>query len=280
MSAAALQREEWTARVRSLRDQTQRELAPVPELVAVLQQSYAGSAPLLCAADDGNEYWVKLAGNPQGTQTLVVETIVAELGQLISAPVIHAQRVRVPATWQGQPYGLDLASRIEDGLAHGSRLVRDTVGRQDDLLHLGRDDNARRMPRLLALWDWAMGRDEQWLYDESADRTIWSFDHGLWLDAAEGEWTQPGLRAVRDAAWAYPGRIPAQIDPAECYTSADRLEQITAEQIASAVSRVPRMWEPSDALLGDVAATLDHRRHGAAERSRKLGTRTSKGARR
>lgn len=267
----------WLEAVSALRDQHDDEDAP--GLVATLQSSGAGSAPMLCATDDGGRYWVKFPGNPQGTQTLVVEAIVAELGKLLGAPVLDAIRLKVPDAWVGTPYGPDGLHKIEAGLAHGSPLIETVSTRGDVLTFAGRDGNARRIPRLIVLWDWAMGEDEQWLYDDAANSSIWSFDHGWWLDAAHGPWTSEGLATVASQPWEIPGGVPRSIRPAEFYETADVIDGITEDQVALAVSRVPRSWEPDDALLGELAATINARRQGVAARARTRGTSTSKGAR-
>lgn len=267
----------WENRIAALRDEHSSD--DWPELAAALQTSMAGSAPLLCVANDGGKYWVKFPGNPQGTQTLVAEVIVAELGKLIGAPVVDAVRLKVPDAWAGRPYGPDGLHSIEAGLAHGSPLIEAVSVREDALTFARRDSNATRIPRLVVLWDWAMGEDEQWLYDEDAHSSIWSFDHGWWLDAAQGPWTTAGLATVARQPWEIPGEVPSAISPAEFYAAADVLDAITKEQLASAVSRVPRSWEPDDALLGDLAATIDARRAGVAERARARGTTMTKGAR-
>lgn len=267
----------WSDRISELRDQ--HDHRSVAELAATLQVSRAGSAPMLCAADDGERYWVKFPGNPQGTQTLVVEAVVAEMGKLMGAPVLDAVRLKVPDAWVGSPYGPDGLHKIEPGLAHGSPLIETVSAREDVLTFARRDGNARRIPRLIVLWDWAMGEDEQWLYDEDANSSIWSFDHGWWLDAAHGPWTSAGLATVASQPWEMPGEIPRSIHPEEFFEAADAIEAISEEQVSLAVSRVPRSWEPDDALLGDLAATVHSRRSGVAARARALGTSISKGAR-
>lgn len=270
---------DWTARVTHHRDASTRTGDALPTLVGELQRSGAGSAPILFAADDGERYWVKFPGNPQGTQTIIAETIVAEIAPLIGAPARASRRVNVPAAFDGLTYGPDLLHRIPAGLAHGSVLIPHATEREGELGRANRDDNARRIPRLIVLWDWAMGEDEQWLHDDDAQSTIWSFDHGLWLDTAEGPWTQQSITAVTGTPWNPPGRIPKGLDAAEFFAAASALDAITEEQLALAVSRVPRDWEPDDGLLGMLGAMLYARRDGAAARARALGSSTTKGGR-
>lgn len=277
--SAATETFDWEGAVRGLRDVVV-DSVPEPVLVAELERGHAGSAPILFAADDGERYWVKFPGNPQGTQTIVAEAIISEIAPLIGAPVRAARRVRVGESFVGMPYGDAHIRRIPSGLAHGSPLIEDACAPEDVLGHARRDDNARRIPRLLALWDWAMGGDEQWLFDESAEGSIWSFDHGFWLDAAEAEWSREGLATVSQVSWPTPERIPNGLSDAEFYAVADELAAITADLLALAVSRVPREWEPDDGLLGAIGETLFARRTGAARRARTLGTQASRGGRR
>ena len=271
---------DWAGRVRELRAATWAKPPDTPVLLAELQRSSAGSSPILFAADDGEKYWVKLPDNPQGTQTIVAETIVAEIAPLLHAPVREARRVLVPSSFRGTPYGPDALYRIKEGLAHGSLLVEHATEREGELSHAKRDDNARRIPRLIVFWDWALGQDEQWLYDDDESSTIWSFDHGLWLDAAEAPWTLQGLLAVADIPGGTPEVIPHGLDSAAFFETADALERITEEQLALALSRVPPTWEADDGLLGALGEMLFKRRPGAADRARALGSRTSKGGQR
>lgn len=269
---------DWAREIAALRSSSDQG-SSAPTLVGELARSGAGSSPMMFLADDGKQYWVKFPGNPQGTQTLVAETVVGAIAPLIGAPAREVRRLRIPPALVGTPYGQDQLCRVPGGLAHGSLLIENATEQVDELRYAGRDDNARRIPRLLVLWDWAMGADAQWLHDDDANSTIWSFDHGLWLDAGPGAWTPESLRTASQSAWALQGAIPPGLSATELYDAATTLEGVAPEQIAAAVANVPPEWEPDDGLLGVLGEILYARRRGAAARARALGTRITKGGR-
>jgi hypothetical protein len=269
---------DWARAITELRSSPD-QANDAPTLVGELARSGAGSAPMLFLADDDKQYWVKFPGNPQGTQTLVAETIVAAIAPLIDAPTRETRRLRIPPAHVGTPYGKDQPRQVPSGLAHGSLLIENATEQVDELRFARRDDNARRIPRLLVLWDWAMGTDAQWLHDDDANSTIWSFDHGLWLDAGPGAWTPEGIRTAAEGAWTLQGTIPPGISATEFYSAATALEAVAPEQIAAAVANVPPEWKPDNGLLGALGETLYARRRGAAARARALGTSITKGGR-
>ncbi|WP_346957999.1 hypothetical protein [uncultured Arthrobacter sp.] len=55
--------------------------------MAAFQVADSGCKPFLGLADDGNQYWIKHVGNDHGIQSLVVERVVAAVGDMILAPV-------------------------------------------------------------------------------------------------------------------------------------------------------------------------------------------------
>lgn len=270
----------WTAGVHSRRDDSDLLPESRPTLTAILQRSRAGSAPLLCLTDSGQRYWVKMPGNPQGSQTLVAEVVVASIAPHLEAPVLPAALLDIPESWIGARYGPDGVYKIPGGLAHGSPLIEPAVFRDEQLSFPHLDDNPRRIPRLVVLWEWAMGSDPQWLYAEDSSRTIWSFDHGFWLDSGEGPWTRDALRQVAQMDWTPPSEVPGRVDTDAFLQAADRLERVTAFDLVSAVSRVPRSWEPDDALLGALAQALYGRRLDVARRARAHAAHIARGGRR
>lgn len=253
---------------------------PEATIVSPVRKSDAGSKPLLCIADDGQRYWVKFANNPQSSQTLVPEVIVPELAALIDAPVLTPVRLAAHPGLVGETYDPSGLYKIPSGLAHGSPLVEDVIAREDELAHVRRDHNRQRIPALLVLWDWAMGQDSQWLYDELENGSIWSFDHGMWLDAGEGAWTEKGLQNVSTGQWSFNETIPGGLDAATFIEVADRLDDVDASDILSAVSRVPRQWAPDDAVLEALGWCLYTRKPGAAARARQMSAQFTKGGRR
>lgn len=266
----------WDGRLAPLRSEDSADAT----IIATVQQSDAGSRPLLCIADDGQPYWVKFSNNPQSTQTLVPEVVVPALAALIDAPTITPVRLAVPNDLVGATYDNAGLYRIPPGLAHGSPLVESVTAREDALDHVLRDDNQRRIAALLVMWDWCMGADPQWLYDENINGSIWSFDHGFWLNTGEGPWTESALRTLSTQRWPFEEPIPHGLDSSTFLQVAARLDEIRAEDVLSAVSHVPRQWEASDAVLEALAWCLYTRKPGVAARAREQSARFVKGGRR
>lgn len=271
-------REWWTGQLAGHREDA--DAGVEATIVAPVRKSDAGSKPLLCIADNSERYWVKFPNNPQTSQTLVPEVVIPELAALIDAPVITPVRLAVHPELVGETYDPSNLHKIPAGLAHGSPLVDDVAAREEDLDHVRRDHNQLRIPRLLLLWDWAMGEDPQWLYDEHEQGSIWSFDHGWWLDAGEGAWTEPGLVNVSTQPWTFDEAIPDGLDAGAFIEAANRLDEVTAPDILSGLSRVPRQWEPDDAVLEGLGWCLYTRKPGAAARAREMSARFAKGGRR
>lgn len=266
----------WTGQLagRRLRDETE------ATIVSPVLKSNAGSNPVLCIADDGERYWVKFANNPQTSQTLVPEVVVPELAAFIDAPVLAPVRLAVHPELVGETYDPSGLLRIPDGLAHGSPLIEDVIAREDKLSQVRRDHNRQRIAMLLVLWDWAMGQDPQWLYDEAEHGSVWSFDHGMWLDAGEGPWTEKGLETVSTTGWTFDEKIPEGLDAAAFIEAADRLDEVKATDVLSALSRVPRQWEPDDAVLEALGWCLYTRKPGAATRARQMSAQFARGGKR
>jgi hypothetical protein len=224
---------------------------PRVDLVAPLQLTQSGSGTFLALASDGNKYWTKPPGNPQGDRTLVSEIIVAGVGTLLGAPVVPTALVDLPA---GLDFAYTAQHKLRSGVGHGSLDVESAV--QDDAWdsYSSRDDNRRRQARLLALWDLCMGGDAQWLYSALDDFSIWSFDHGFWL-GGEGEWTIESLNRSHGVSWA--------VDLDAGIASSSALRQVAAvvaslepTPLLEVVARVPVEWGASEEELHVVVDAL------------------------
>jgi hypothetical protein len=166
-------------------------------LMTPVRAGETGTAAFLGLTMSGRSYWVKVLGNPQGNQGLVTEQIVSAAGRKIEAPVRPTALIDISndfADWSYSP-----GRNLPPGVAHGSLLL-DNAEDGDVLSYLFDDDNRRRQPAMLALWDWCLGGDEQWLYELSSDKSVWSFDHGFWLTGETG-WTKEILTRNVDVAW-------------------------------------------------------------------------------
>lgn len=229
----------------------------------------SGAGAFLGVADDGNKYWLKVPGNPQGNQVLVNEVIVEEIGRRIGAPVRARRLVEV---------GSELASSWPDfpvkrfggrhAIAHGSLHVEPSI--DDDVMrYTKKGTNAQRQARLITLWDFCIGEDEQWLYDTSSSFDIWSYDHGFWFTTGQGDWNESVLTSLLHSDWSW-RVMPSGIDPDELIVVAARIEALTKREILLAMSAVPVDWGTTDADLEIMGWFLHSRREAVGARARDL----------
>lgn len=222
-----------------------------------------GTKPTLFLASDGKHYWTKVPGNPHGFDSLMVEVLVGEIGRLIDAPVIPTTLLTIPKEFEGREYAKGHSYRA--GTAHASLLLKN-ADEADDILYTSCDDNVRRQARLIALWDLCLGEDPQWLYETDADNSIWSFDHGVWL-GGYGRFDPALLEKQINASFPRPD-VVAGIDTGELESVACTLEELEADQILHAVSRVPADWLVDEHALESIAWFLYCRKSVVAKRLR------------
>lgn len=239
-------------------------------LIAPVRKSGSGSNAFLGLADDGRSYWLKVPGNAQGDEILSAEQIVAAAAMLIEAPAVKVELIEVPEALSGWEYAT--FHRLRPGIAHGS-LVLDSAEEGDRLVYSRRDGNPDRMPSFFALWDWCMGDDEQWLFDQSKDYAMWTFDHGWWLGGGPG-WDAESLATMVDRDWRWGGPV-AGSNPEAFEAAAVRLEGVTPQQLIGAVASVPVEWGVSESELETVAWALYRRRGPVAQRLRELSARAA-----
>lgn len=225
----------------------------------------SGAGAFLALASDGNQYWVKVPGNPQGNQVLVNEVIVGELGLMLGAPVRPRVLIAIPpevTQWEEFP----VRASGNTLLGHASLHVGSAVD-DDDLRYTKRDDNARRQAAIIGLWDLCIGEDPQWLYETAAAYSMWSYDHGLWFTTGEGDWDSGVLEGLVDLDGT-PRQIPGGLDRERLLQMADAIESLTPEALLYVVSAVPVEWGTSDRDLAAMAWFLYRRRGGVAARLR------------
>ncbi|RRJ85945.1 hypothetical protein EG850_11200 [Gulosibacter macacae] len=232
--------------------------------------------------DDGSEVWVKLPGNPQGTQVLVNETVIGGFSTLIAGPTPHRELVNVDAdlinSWSGRPLWGDRYMHLDGPvIGHASTHIElVTEHPAEAFQYPKRDDNERRQAHLAALWDLFLGGDPQWLYQHPRDHSIWSHDHGFWMYTQESDWTECDLFQLVgvDNQWA----DLSALDPDSLETAALELESITHKQVLDVIAQVPACWgtpnRDLEALgwfittrIPDVASRL---RNGATHASRQV----------
>jgi len=233
----------------------------------IVRAQSSGAGAFLGLADDGRQYWVKVPGNEQGEQVLVNEVIVGELGKLLGAPVRERTLLSVPpgvTRWDGFPRSASATPLV----AHGSLHVPGAVD-DDDLRYTKRDDNARRQAVMIGLWDLCLGEDPQWLYETTAAYSMWSYDHGLWFTTGEGDWDGAVLEQLVDVDGTLQDP-PRGLDRQTLLSFADKVTDLTPDELLSVVSAVPVEWGTDDRNLEAMAWFLFCRRGPVADRLRRL----------
>ena len=232
-------------------------------LVTRVRQTGSGSEAFLGLASDGQQYWVKAPDSPQGPRALVAEVIAYGIGRAIGAPVPANVLVESPGALgvvyaDGRP--------MSAGIGHGSLNVPDVIESDDWGTYSQRDDNRRRQAFILAMWDFCMGVDPQWLHQTTEDYSIWSFDHGLWL-AGETDWDLSGLRRIGTGAW--PHDIDAAVASSQALNdAATQVAHLGLETIQAITGQVPLDWNTTPAELREVASLLYARVPGVTDRLR------------
>lgn len=237
---------------------------PSGTIRAVLRSYNDGSRASLVLTAAREKYWIKCLGNPQGDLILATERLVSGVGELIGAPVRPTRLLRIPADLAGVQYGP--SSFFRESIAHGSLHV-EAAEEAYGFLYPRRDHNAQRRAAIVALWDWCMGDDEQWLYDHGNESSLWSFDHGFWLGGDGGDWDPSLLQRLVSTPWEHPEPLPAAAR-SEASLIADKIEQITANQIVEVLASVPLEWGLDDHALEVAGWFLYRRRIDVAQRMR------------
>jgi hypothetical protein len=245
-------------------------LAEHPEgvtAVAPLRRSTGGtSGAFLIRADDGRRYWCKTLNNLQGPRVPANEQLAGRLGSLIGAPVCEPSLVRIPHALAGWEFKEGTGRRLEPGWAHGSVAVDPAVETRD-LASRGANENARRHAGIYALHDWLGGSDAQWLM-VGGDNAFYSHDHGHYFPNGPA-WTTSSLQQA--AASAFPLGFPSTgLDPAELARLADRLNDLTEEEVVAAMSNLPAEWPVQEDELEALFDFVYGRRSAVAQRLRTL----------
>lgn len=245
------------------------ERAESPDAVRAvmpLRQSTAGSSgSFMVLGDDDERYWCKSVNNFQSARLPVTEQIVGRLGDLIDAPVCTCKLVVLDEI-VGWEIRKGSARLVEAGYAHGSRAVEPTLETRQ-LRFRTDDDNRRRHCGLYALCDWLYCGDLQWLRATDEDNAYYSHDHGFFLTGLD--WTKESL-AERGAEQGPITVDPDQLDATELGRLAERLEDMTLDEIETAISGLPTSWPVSDQELAAVARFANLRKAPVAARLRSL----------
>lgn len=225
-----------------------------------------GSGTFLAECTDGAQWWIKPPNHLQGGKVVVTEFLVGKLGALIGAPVCEVAVIGIGPEVAGWEFRHGYA--LVTGFGSGSKLVADAV-ELSGLESRERDDNRRRHAGVFALYDWCWGGDDQWLYSETADRMVYSHDHGWYFPDTGNDWSTATLLAnVNNDHPA--GHSVANLDKTEVIRLADRLDAVTPVEIAQILQMVPPTWPVTDAELDTLGYFLEERASAVAGRLRVL----------
>ncbi|HWO69682.1 MAG TPA: hypothetical protein VNP94_02865 [Actinomycetota bacterium] len=212
---------------------------------------------------DGRRWWLKMSNNPQGPKVLVNDYVVGSVARLIDAPACEVAVARIPEELDGYEYAPGLTLRA-GWLVHASRHVEDAFEARGELTRLDRDDNSSRAARIVALYDWCWGADDQWLYCQTDDQKVYSHDHGHYLPKGPS-WTIEDLQAVVDQP--HLPNLTTRLDPEALRDAAAKIGAVTRSAIRSILCSVPASWAVSDQELEALGWFLERR---AGEVGRRL----------
>lgn len=241
------------------------DTGPHEVLAGILPMDHpqSGTHAFRALTESGRTFWVKVPFQSQGARVLATEQIVTAVGFLIDAPVRETALIDISGEWDGVPSGSGL--RLRQCVAHGSLELDETEERREQV-YMRDDDNARRWPRWAALWDWCFGSDEQWLYAHGTGKSMWSFDHNMWIYDAQ-EWDAGTCEKSKDLAWPWRGSWE-HFSSSELVQVADDLEEVTKAQLVDVCYAIPAQWGVPQRDLDGLVEMLHHRRAAVAARLR------------
>ena len=244
------------------------------QMEAVLESqsdSRGGCLPFKALGSDGRVYWIKMLENGQSPRVPVTEQIVSQCSSLIDAPVCETSLISIPADFDGDV--LDNGTVIRGGVAHASLdLGNCSFDKWYEPQHRLRDDNRRRHVGYFAMFDWCWGNDMQWLYDLTDDWKTYSHDHGHFLPDSP-DWTTASLEKSVHIAHEI-GTDGENLDDNELQRVIRRLDQVSRDELAQILSRIPVGWPVTDSELETVGWFLEVRSTDVATRLRQLASRS------
>jgi hypothetical protein len=196
----------------------------------------------------------------------ITEQIVARFAEVIGAAVCEPSLIRIPPHLVGIEFSP--GRRLEQSWVHGSRAQKPVV-ETNALAHRNMDDNAVRQATFFALYDWLWGGDDQWLRKPRAESMYFSHDHGWYLPPTGPTWDAASLSAEVGTPHSL-GANPTGIDDGELRRLADRLDNVTPQDLEAAIAGLPGEWPVSDVELEGVVAFAYGRAGDVAVRMRAM----------
>lgn len=234
-----------------------------------------GAQPFPVALNNGEKYWVKAMGNGQGDIALVNEAVSCGLAQILGASMRPGMLVSLPQRFDGMRLSMS-GHRARAGLAHASKHLES--GEEGEWFQFRQHDNNRvREVGIYALWDLCLGQDEQWLYELNSDYSIWSHDHSMWFALQSEEWDQDMCRRLVDTPWTvdetqYP---VTALSASTFHDFAQRLRDLSVDQILDVLSRVPPEWGKTNRDLEVLGWMIYRRSKAVAQRLINFASRAS-----
>jgi hypothetical protein len=166
---------EWARLIADAAD----HLEPPIRAETFVKKFATASQPVVLACDDGADYVVKGA---QAGRMIVIDQIVARVGDAVGAPVGEPALVDVPATLiAAEPEMAHMAA----GIAHGSRWIPNCTD-QTGFAHTLVAENRDRFARIAWLYGWVVASDHQFIYSNDAPQIVYTVDHGHFFRGVDG----------------------------------------------------------------------------------------------
>jgi hypothetical protein len=194
------------------------------------------SRPHVYLGEDDEEYVVKFR-RPDQLRAVASDQVVGRAGRLIGAAVGHVVAIHID---------MDLLPSGEDesaaDVSHGCIVVPQHV--DGGIAHV--EANRERLASLAVLYTWTRASNHQLIYQQNgAVPVVYSVDHGHFLPP-DSQWHAAALDAEADPASLDPWFTSQGISRADCIEAANRLGQVTPQQVVEAVRSARAEWEITD----------------------------------
>jgi hypothetical protein len=221
----------------SLVEEALRISPPVTDVTLPLGCPFASRCKPPVFADSAGRQFVVKSNHDVSYKLTINDTVAAQLGLLIGAPVLPTCLVYVaPELVSGSPE----LKHVRPGICYSTERIpiTDSLGFE----YAGIPQNSARFASLAVLYGWiGVCGDHQLVYSSSPPELVFSIDHEESI-VCKGQWTIP-----LDAPCVEP--IPHKwildnsvVAPSDLSVILERLASVTASQIASVVAFPPEDW--------------------------------------